>query len=90
MEVNRHRLWGVVILVIIALILAFMFGEGELGQSPVSMEVMPDESPLTQCYMRCQRSILSFEWCAQACRCALGYDICSTGGQLVWVRGETK
>jgi len=52
----------------------------------IAMEVMADESPLDQCYTRCRRSLLlDFDWCAQACRCALGYDICSTGGQLAHV-----
>ena len=51
----------------------------------LAMDAMADKSPLDQCYTRCHRSLLlDFDWCAQACRCALGYDICSTGGQLAW------
>lgn len=92
MEVNRHRLWGVVILGLIALILALMFGGERVEENfdGVGMDATNDETPLDQCYVRCRHSILSFEWCAQACRCALSVDICSTGGQLVWVKGETK
>lgn len=61
-----------------------------LAASCDSSRVMPATGPpvlsgngnegsadLKQCYSRCQRSILlNYEWCAQACRCALGYERC--------------
>jgi len=57
----------------------------------IAMGAMPNESLLATCYMRCHRSILlDYEWCTQMCRCGLGYDICSTGGRLVWAKEERK
>ena len=54
----------------------------------IAMDAVADESPLDRCYTRCRGSLLlNFDWCAQTCRCALGYDICSTGGQLAWTKG---
>jgi len=80
--VNTHtkRAVRITVLIIVTIVLLLCGGSWVM---PATGPPMPAGSSnegaadLKACYSHCQRSILlNFDWCAQACRCALGYERC--------------
>lgn len=71
-------------MIVLAIVVALLVVSCDSSRvMPATGPPMPAESAnesaadLKQCYSRCQKSILlSYEWCAQACRYALGYERC--------------